>query len=313
MALRSFNNPRSIFLDFYSKTGTDASGAAPVPVFSATGGTITTPGNGYKYHTFTSPGTFTVSSGSKTSQILVVAGGGGGRGGGGGAGGVVYDTAFPIVTGSYTVIVGSGGPATGAAAGPAQNGGDSNFGPLLVAIGGGRGGLYPVTAGNPGGSGGAGAEPTAPLGPGIQPSQPKPATATNYGNPGGAGSPTSGAYASGGGGGAAAAGGTGGDTGPGGSGGAGQPFSGFEYPLVGLSPIVPTANSPTNNHYGGGGAGWGYPASGQIGGAGGGGRGGYATAFTPGVNGLGGGGGGDYSPQSGGTGGSGIVIIRYLT
>ena len=35
---------------------------------------------------------------------------------------------------------------------------------------------------------------------------------------------------------------------------------GFEYPLVDLAPLDPTAesNSPTNNHYGGGGGGWGY-------------------------------------------------------
>ncbi len=277
----------------------------PSPI-SATGGTTYTPGNGYTYHTFTSPGTFTVNSGNSTIQVLVVAGGGGGNGGyggGGGAGGVIYDTAFPVTPGSYTVSVGSGGAF-------AASGSDSSFGPLLVAKGGGRGGLYPTTAGAPGGSGGGGAEPTAPFGPGIQPSQPKPATATNYGNPGGPGSPLTGAYASGGGGGAAAAGGAGGNTGPGGSGGAGQPFPGFEYPIVGLSPVVPTANSPTNNHYGGGGAGWGYPASGQIGGAGGGGRGGYGTAYTPGVNGLGGGGGGNF-PSPAGTGGNGIVIVRY--
>jgi len=67
----------------------------PQPTFiTATGGTITTSGN-YKIHTFTGPGTFTVSSvgnplGSTTVDYLVVAGGGGGgwdRAGGGGAGG----------------------------------------------------------------------------------------------------------------------------------------------------------------------------------------------------------------------------------
>ena len=60
----------------------------------ATGGTITTTGD-FKIHTFTGPGTFTVSSagnalGSNTVSYLVVAGGGGGgkdRAGGGGAGG----------------------------------------------------------------------------------------------------------------------------------------------------------------------------------------------------------------------------------
>jgi len=59
-------------------------------VFSATGGTVTaegiTPGNGYRYHVFTAPGTFSVSNGTENAVLLVVAGGGGGAsevGGGG--------------------------------------------------------------------------------------------------------------------------------------------------------------------------------------------------------------------------------------
>jgi len=64
------------------------------PFIEATGGTISTCGD-YKIHTFTGPGTFTVTnagnpSGSDTVDYLVVAGGGGGSyddGGGGGAGG----------------------------------------------------------------------------------------------------------------------------------------------------------------------------------------------------------------------------------
>ena len=39
MALRSFNNPQARFLDFYSKTGTDASGEIiPPSGIVATGG-----------------------------------------------------------------------------------------------------------------------------------------------------------------------------------------------------------------------------------------------------------------------------------
>ena len=67
-----------------------------LPAFvTATGGTETTCGD-YKIHTFTGPGTFTVTcagnaAGSDTVDYLVVAGGGGGggigHGGGGGAGG----------------------------------------------------------------------------------------------------------------------------------------------------------------------------------------------------------------------------------
>jgi hypothetical protein len=66
-----------------------------LPAFvTATGGTITCCGD-YKIHTFTGPGTFTVTCagnplGSNTVDYLVVAGGGGAAGdigGGGGAGG----------------------------------------------------------------------------------------------------------------------------------------------------------------------------------------------------------------------------------
>ena len=43
--------------------------------FSATGGTILTPGNGYAYHVFISSGSFVVSSGG-LAEVLIVAGGG---------------------------------------------------------------------------------------------------------------------------------------------------------------------------------------------------------------------------------------------
>jgi len=58
--------------------------------FIASGGTLdTTSRSGYNVHTFTSPGTFTVSAGNKDIEYLVIAGGasGGGIYGGGGAGG----------------------------------------------------------------------------------------------------------------------------------------------------------------------------------------------------------------------------------
>ena len=62
---------------------------------SATGGTITEindDGVNYRVHTFTSSGTFEVTSGSGEVEYLIVAGGGSGgegHGGGGGAGGSV--------------------------------------------------------------------------------------------------------------------------------------------------------------------------------------------------------------------------------
>ena len=79
-----------------------------------TGGTITTAG-GYRIHTFTSSGTFTVNSGG-VMDYLIVAGGGagstecnGGGGGGGGGGGVITRNSESISPGNYTVVVGGGG------------------------------------------------------------------------------------------------------------------------------------------------------------------------------------------------------------
>ena len=58
--------------------------------FEASGGSeSTTSRSGYKVHTFTSPGTFSITAGSKNVEYLIIGGGGGGgsdRGGGGGAG-----------------------------------------------------------------------------------------------------------------------------------------------------------------------------------------------------------------------------------
>jgi hypothetical protein len=101
-----------------------------LPAFvAATGGTIVTCGN-YKIHTFTGPGTFTVSNagnpGSTTVDYLVVAGGGGGgwdRAGGGGAGGfresvspaawtaspLASTTSLPVSATGYPITVGGGG------------------------------------------------------------------------------------------------------------------------------------------------------------------------------------------------------------
>ena len=70
----------------------DGTGAMPFTGMTATGGTITTDGN-YKVHSFTSSGTFQVTTVGDvgTVEYLVVAGGGGGGGthsaGNGGAGG----------------------------------------------------------------------------------------------------------------------------------------------------------------------------------------------------------------------------------
>jgi len=85
----------------------------------ASGGTETTPGDGYKYHAYTQTGstyTFTISSVGfgATIELLVVAGGGGGGGshgggGGGGGGGVLWQPQWFPVVGDYQVRVGAGG------------------------------------------------------------------------------------------------------------------------------------------------------------------------------------------------------------
>ena len=97
--------------------------------FTATGGNVDAqePGNGFAYHTFTSPGVFTVESGSKTVEIFVDgAGGGGGScnqnggsdGGAGGGGGGVVSASYPnLAPGTYNITVGTGG-----AGGPARSG-----------------------------------------------------------------------------------------------------------------------------------------------------------------------------------------------
>ena len=130
-----------------------------------TGGTITTPGDGYRYHTFTTPGTFDATSVGAPFLVdyLVVAGGGGGggeqsdqfNGGGGGGGGVLQASGASFSPSSFGVTVGEAGryqtkPSTQIG----ENGGNSTLGPSITAIGGGGGGVD--QGGGPGGGGPAG-------------------------------------------------------------------------------------------------------------------------------------------------------------
>lgn len=291
----------------------------PVVPVSATGGTTNTPGNGYKYHTFTGSGTFTVTEGAGgTVDVLLVAGGGGaapGYNSGAGGGGVVHHAAFAVAEQAYTVTIGGGGSS------PNYNGSDSTFGGMTADGGGGADSYYGGLAAKSGGSGG-GAEGTesnpggAATQPGLNtPFVPNPSF-NQYGNAGGTGT-TSGAYSAAGGGGAGgAANPAGPGPGSGSAGGPGQPFSGFEYPIVGLSPVTPQANSPSNNHYGAGGGGWGYSAqNGSVRPTGGGGRGGSGAPGPSqiGVDSVGGGAGNNYYVPSPNKGGDGVCIIRYTT
>ena len=309
-----------------SVTGSDADATGVLPAYVvATGGTPcagATSGD-YKIHTFTGPGTLTVScagnvAGSNAIDYLVVAGGGGGGGGssggqsnnagGGGAGGYRESvpspaawTASPIAKSAgtvpvtatgYPVVVGGGGagfPASGS--GGVGTSGSTSSGLCISSAGGGGGGVTGL-AGVAGGSGGGGGTQCQPGGAGDTPN-----VTPDQGFPGGTGVP-SGPYMGGGGGGATVIGGA--------------------YPCNDGGAGGTTCISATPTAYaggGGGGIGGGPPA--PSGGAGGGGAGcacgGTAPSGTVNTGGGGGGGGGPGPgpTKSGGAGGSGIVIVRY--
>jgi hypothetical protein len=297
---------------------------APAPEYIvATGGTITCCGD-YKIHTFTGPGTFTVTCagnplGSDTVDTLLVAGGAGAGGnlaGGGGAGGVVLIAscnATALTAQAYPITVGAGG--AGAPSNAPGNSGSNTTGLSLTAIGGGTSGPASTgAAGTPGGSGGGAAGGSSASitsgGTATQPTQPGNSGTYGFGSNGGNRTPA-GAAANGGGaggGGGSAVGSNMPGTGPGGPGGSGKDAT----PIFGASPKP--FYGPTNGVYAGGGGAGANPGTGGSGGSGGGGNGGT----SPGVGGSagttntgGGGGGGGGGNGAGGAGGSGIVIIRY--
>jgi hypothetical protein len=297
---------------------TDAATASSIteqPLFTvATGGTITCDGD-FKIHTFTGPGTFTVTQlgngptsplgGPVNVDYLVVAGGGAGGGGGaphggsgGGAGG--YRTtfpspgcnagSFPITATAYPITVGGGGPSPGA--GSAQGGsGSSSIFSTITSTGGGGGGATSQTTGPlsalPGGSGGGAGADGVNGGTGNTP----PTSPSQGNNGGGSGSAN---QAGGGGGGI----GSTGTPAPAATGGLGGP--GTSNSITG-SPVA----------YAGGGSGGGFPGAGRPGVPGG----GASSPSGTGAANTGGGGGGGVSSATptaqGGNGGSGIVVIRY--
>ena len=162
----------------------------PASEFGAgTGGTTNTYTENsinYKSHTFTSSGTFTVTTAGYFDIMLVAAGGGGSgyHGSGGGAGNVVIinDT---ISTGAYSIVIGAGG--TSETGGLGFNGANTTgFGE--TAFGGGGGGKYGATLGMNGGSGGGGsAQAAVPNGTGGSGSSGKLVTKEGfrYGHPAG--------------------------------------------------------------------------------------------------------------------------------
>jgi hypothetical protein len=302
----------------------------PLPQYvAATGGTVTCCGN-FKIHTFTGPGTFTVTnagnpSGSTALEYLVVAGAGGGQdgnnaGGGGGAGGLRFASpslaplsypAKPLAGSTLTAAV-QGYPITVGSGGGDGVSGNSSIFSTITSAGGGTGGS--TGAGSNGASGGGGGSTNDSTykngGTGNTPP-----TSPSQGNNGGRGRHTPPISEGAGGGGGALAAGADGDVSPGpggGDGGVGGVGGGF--PTAFGSNGAPSGGF---QYYAGGGGGGGNRPSGGAGGLGGGGRGGTdPSPSTPrdGVSGTvntGGGGGGAMNPGTGGTGGSGIVVIRY--
>ena len=331
-------------------TGAESDRSPNLDFISATGGTITTSGD-YKIHTFTGPGTFCVTNagapvGSDTVEYLVVAGGGAGgsrAAGGGGGGGfrfygaciaapypaspLVAPAALPVTAQGYPITVGAGGVGRSPSGSetPGNRGNLSTFSTITsTGGGGGQGAACQPNPLGPGGSGGGGSpasgnpsNPNVPGGSGNTPPVSPP-----QGNPGGSSGID---YNAGGGGGAIN---TGSNATPGGSGAGGD---GGGFPSAHFGPSGVTCGS--FKYYAGGAGGGSWPVSnpgpGGAGGKGGGAAGvaagdspSYpsrtANAGTANTGGGGGGaGGGDVGPSPtgpaivGGSGGSGIVIIRY--
>ena len=296
----------------------DTETGIPPAYIAATGGSVTTVCTNFKVHTFTGPGTFAVTAGAGpigVADYLVLAGGGGGtwdRGEGGGAGGYresggtssgCYSVsplgsspspvaALPFVAGCYSVTVGGGGAGGQNPTCYYGQRGSNSVLSTITSTGGGGGGSQPY---GPGGSGGGGHG-----GPSTGANGNTPPVSPPQGNPGGNGTGVN----AGGGGGAITAGANG--TPGGGAGGDGASSS-------------ITGSSIQRGGGGGGSRGWcgsGCGSSGNGGGGGGGGAGGPGGSGTNGTANKGGGGGGaGNSPVPtgicGGTGGSGVVIIRY--
>ena len=128
--------------------------------FSASGGsesTVTVSGILYKVHVFTTSGTFTADSAGSVDVFLAAGGGGGGadNGAGGGAGGLVRAINASLNPGSYSIVIGAGGLGAIGDGNRAGNSGSNSTAFGYTAIGGGRAGSQSIN-GLSGGSGGGG-------------------------------------------------------------------------------------------------------------------------------------------------------------
>jgi hypothetical protein len=294
----------------------------------ATGGTITCCGD-FKIHTFTGPGTFTVSNtgpGSSTVDYLVIAGGGagGGAAGGSGAGAGGYRessgtasgcytasplgacvSALPVSVTSYPITVGAGGSGVNAGGTTPPPGSDSTFSTITSA--GGARGVGEQNNGSTGGSGGGAGHHGGTGVPYSGGAGNTPPVSPPQGQSGGGSSPCGPTNRlAGGGGGAGAT----GSTSPTGNGGNGVTSSITASPVTraggggGGGESASPSNLPRQGSGGSGGGGNSGPVSGGVG--------------ANGTTNTGSGGGGSIrAPQpasttyAGGSGGSGIVIIRY--
>jgi len=232
------------------------------------------------------------SVGNYSIDYLIIAGGASGgtnNGGGGGAGGVLVGASVLVTSGtSYNFVIGGGGASIAAGANANGNAGTNTTAFNLAAIGGGygggnNGGVANAGAGGSGGGGGNNGGGAAGSG------------TSGQGNPGGLGyAPVY--YGGGGGGGATSSGSNASGT------NAGNGGSGYTW-------------SNGSSYAGGGGGAISSPSSAGSGGSGGGGgggvNGGSPAATSASVN-TGSGGGGSGSGVSG-AGGSGIVVVRYLS
>jgi len=289
---------------------------------AATGGTVTCCGD-YKIHTFTGPGTFTVTCagnalGSNSVDYLIIAGGGGGgrsTGGGGGAGGYRESSgtasgcytasplgacvsALPVTATGYPITVGGGGAAGTSPVNDGVPGSNSIFSTITSNGGGGGGGEIDDRAGLAGGSGGGGSIGGGVVGPAGSGNTPP--TSPPQGNNGGNAGPGVPVRMAGGGGGSTGLGVDGTGPGTGGNGGAGATSS------------INTSSVTRASGGGGGGGGGATPAPATPGGGGTGGVGSpTGPNGTAGTANTGGGGGGGADNTDGSAGGSGIVIIRY--
>ena len=255
--------------------------------------------SGFKYLTFTSSGTITVTTAGFADVVILAGGGAGGfivdpnnsRGGGGAGGlyGLAIETVY-LPVGTLTCTVGAGGAVNGADAGI------GNFSRLgsFVAFGGGGSASAAVANTTQIGACGGGAPNTNGIAGGFISVQGfAGGSATAY-------APPYTNYGAGGGGGLSAVGGNG-TTSVGGVGGAGTSTA--------IAGTTPSGSYVAGSYaFGGGGGGQRYDGSSGAGGSGGGGAASNTGAGTAGTANTGGGGGA--GETNAGAGGSGLIIVR---